>query len=445
MAAPKKKSHFRLSVFGAAVRKSGLLQKRSTGVVKRWQERAFELSGHYLRYYDPKDYDPSSAAGAPPPPAADEEGRGRSVSSSTSASAEMKGVVDLKRLKTCMQDGATLTLSFANALGDAMKGADVTLRARTREDASDWATGLREGISVEPGRGSRKESDAAQLAAFRGRSLSSAGSPRGRSRSGSGATKGGGGGGGAAAAAAAAAAAVVAVAAAASSSAAPAATKKKARFLVEGGGGGDGGGDGAHAQGGGAGDLLDALASSGRQVPEEEEEEEETEEERALAEEDAKVALSPITAGDRVFVTSGALLEGHGGRELSAHVVEVMGSASLLVLSVGGTACLAKLEDVRPPSKAERAAVAQPTQRKKSVHVNLQKHASTDPKGRHYRKMSTFVAPPELLAFNPGVLNVQELIANNGMQGILLKKGQELSRAWKPMYFVLVLARDEIR
>jgi len=80
MAAPKKKSHFRLSVFGAAVRKSGLLQKRSTGVVKRWQERAFELSGHYLRYYDPKDYDPNAAA-APPPPAADEEGRGRSVSS----------------------------------------------------------------------------------------------------------------------------------------------------------------------------------------------------------------------------------------------------------------------------------------------------------------------------------------------------------------------------
>ena len=45
-------------------------------------------------------------------------------------------VLDLKRLKTCMQDGTTLTLSFADTRGHAMKGADITLRAKTREEAS---------------------------------------------------------------------------------------------------------------------------------------------------------------------------------------------------------------------------------------------------------------------------------------------------------------------
>ena len=41
----------RPSVFDQAIVKQGSLKKRSSGLVKRWQERYFTLQGHYLKYY----------------------------------------------------------------------------------------------------------------------------------------------------------------------------------------------------------------------------------------------------------------------------------------------------------------------------------------------------------------------------------------------------------
>ena len=443
MSTPRKKSKLRLSVFGAPVRRNGVLLKRSSGVLKRWQERAFELSGHYLRYYDPtgapaaEDHNSAGAAGTHAP-------------AGTGDGNEVRGVINLARLQHCRLEGLTLTLSFADSEGAPMKGADVMLRARTDEDAAAWAAELRECVLVEgQGRLSRKVSDAVQLAAFRGRTLSGVGTAGAartptRTRAGSGS------------------ASVVSlkltsVDGVTSTVATAAGQGKKTSFFSQARSrqaSKGGGGAGAHFPQKTEGGARDAASEETEQgVTCEQGEAEETEEDRLAAEEDAKVALSPITAGDSVFVVAGPLLasvaeygvSANGRREIAATVLEVMGEASLLVLSTGngGLPQLAKTEHVRPLGVNERAALAAP-KRKKSVHSAPQLEAH-DEKGRLYRKMSLFVPPPALLEYNPGVLNVQELIANNGMQGTLLKKGQELSRKWRPMYFVLVLSRDEIR
>ena len=94
----------------------------------------------------------------------------------------MRGEIDLTCLKHCMLQGLTLTLSFKDSQGETIKGADVVLRARTSDDAAAWRAALSEGIALGvQGRSSRKQSDPAQLAAFRGRSLSGARRSRGSS------------------------------------------------------------------------------------------------------------------------------------------------------------------------------------------------------------------------------------------------------------------------
>jgi hypothetical protein len=43
------------SVFQQPVLKEGYLEKQSSGMVKKWQSRYFELSGHYIKYYEKKE------------------------------------------------------------------------------------------------------------------------------------------------------------------------------------------------------------------------------------------------------------------------------------------------------------------------------------------------------------------------------------------------------
>eukprot|EP00935_MAST-01C_sp_MAST-1C-sp1_P002436 g2436.t1 len=50
----KKKASWRSSVFQQSVIKEGYLEKQSSGMIKQWQRRYFELSGHYLKYYEDK-------------------------------------------------------------------------------------------------------------------------------------------------------------------------------------------------------------------------------------------------------------------------------------------------------------------------------------------------------------------------------------------------------
>ena len=42
-------------MLGQSVIKEGYLEKQSSGLVKKWQSRYFELSGHYLKYYEKKE------------------------------------------------------------------------------------------------------------------------------------------------------------------------------------------------------------------------------------------------------------------------------------------------------------------------------------------------------------------------------------------------------
>ena len=55
-------------------------------------------------------------------------------------------------------------------------------------------------------------------------------------------------------------------------------------------------------------------------------------------------------------------------------------------------------------------------------------------------------APASIKAIVPGGdLQPTQLIASDGMQGNLLKKGQALSRGWNRRYFVLIISRGELR
>ena len=87
------KARLRGSVFEQSVLKEGYLLKQSSGMTKSWQSRYFELSGHYIKYYEKKE---------------------------TKSDKEIKGAVDLKdvrkvtsageKLAIVMNDGTTLNL-----------------------------------------------------------------------------------------------------------------------------------------------------------------------------------------------------------------------------------------------------------------------------------------------------------------------------------------------
>lgn len=67
------------------------LQKLSSGTVKRWQSRYFELSGHYLKYFEEKGKKDGN----------EEEG--------------IKGTIDLENLCFCTVEGSELHLEMADS------------------------------------------------------------------------------------------------------------------------------------------------------------------------------------------------------------------------------------------------------------------------------------------------------------------------------------------
>ena len=51
----RSKTNFRSSVTGEQSLWTGQLEKRSSGLIKKWQARSFELTGHYLNYFEGDD------------------------------------------------------------------------------------------------------------------------------------------------------------------------------------------------------------------------------------------------------------------------------------------------------------------------------------------------------------------------------------------------------
>ena len=77
------KARLRGSVFEQAVLKEGYLEKQSNGMTKSWQSRYFELSGHYIKYYEKRE---------------------------TKSDETLKGAVDLKGVRKVTSAGAKIEI-----------------------------------------------------------------------------------------------------------------------------------------------------------------------------------------------------------------------------------------------------------------------------------------------------------------------------------------------
>jgi hypothetical protein len=101
----KEKHNMRGSVFNSSpVLMEGILQKRSSGIMKQWKSRYFELTGHYLKYYDKKE--------------------GKSDST-------LRGMVDLAEVKGSRSSGIKILLTMNT-------GVEVELKATSTDDANNW-------------------------------------------------------------------------------------------------------------------------------------------------------------------------------------------------------------------------------------------------------------------------------------------------------------------
>jgi hypothetical protein len=84
----RKKSGFRKSTFDQPCQIKGYLEKKSTGVMKRWQKRYFEVAGHYLK-------------------CSQDEG-------SINDEGSIKSAIDLGKLTKCERQGEILTLKLGS-------------------------------------------------------------------------------------------------------------------------------------------------------------------------------------------------------------------------------------------------------------------------------------------------------------------------------------------
>ena len=105
------KSGFRPSVFQVPG-KTGFLEKKSTGLVKRRIRRYFEIAGHYLRYYD--------------------------SDKNTDSESSLKGAVNLFNVRaincTLMTEGQFELLTNAEE--------NVSLKADSPEEAELWVAAI---------------------------------------------------------------------------------------------------------------------------------------------------------------------------------------------------------------------------------------------------------------------------------------------------------------
>ena len=103
------KANFRASMTQESAMHGGLLEKRSSGIIKRWQWRYFSITGHYLRY--------SAAKGAP-----------------------VQSAYDLNHITKAEIKERELVLEISVREAGARGGliAIVNLRAATAEEAKKW-------------------------------------------------------------------------------------------------------------------------------------------------------------------------------------------------------------------------------------------------------------------------------------------------------------------
>jgi MoxR-like ATPase len=101
------KMGMRSSVFQQSILMEGYLEKQSSGILMKWQSRYFELSGHYLKYYQNKE---------------------------TKSDETLKGAVDLREISAVTAHNEQLTIATTDG------NQAIILRAASVEVASLWAT-----------------------------------------------------------------------------------------------------------------------------------------------------------------------------------------------------------------------------------------------------------------------------------------------------------------
>jgi hypothetical protein len=89
--------------------KEGYLEKKASGVIKQWHSRYFELSGHYLSYYEKKDQ----------------------------RSGEAKGTVDLAELQTIAAQGTHILIQMNTRQ-------KIELKAPSSEVSATWVARIQE-------------------------------------------------------------------------------------------------------------------------------------------------------------------------------------------------------------------------------------------------------------------------------------------------------------
>eukprot|EP00935_MAST-01C_sp_MAST-1C-sp1_P001773 g1773.t1 len=106
----KKKAAWRGSVFQQSVIREGYLEKKSSGMVKQWQRRYFELSGHYLKYYEDK---------------------------ATKSDETLKGTIDAHEIgEIGAGKGGAITIVMSD------DGAKINLRAPSEQSAAAWVDAI---------------------------------------------------------------------------------------------------------------------------------------------------------------------------------------------------------------------------------------------------------------------------------------------------------------
>jgi hypothetical protein len=98
----------RQSMQNQATIHSGFLEKKGSGMAKQWQSRFFELSGHYLKYYDKKEQTDT-----------------------------VKGAIDLRDLREVSSTESQISIELDN-------GQKVQLKGQSPQIAGNWAKEIHE-------------------------------------------------------------------------------------------------------------------------------------------------------------------------------------------------------------------------------------------------------------------------------------------------------------
>eukprot|EP00935_MAST-01C_sp_MAST-1C-sp1_P002874 g2874.t1 len=124
----------RSSMMGQSVLKEGYLEKESAGMLrKKWQSRYFELSGHYLKYYENKQ---------------------------TMSDKTIKGTIDVKDMSevTAQKDGGIVI-----ALSDGQSTIKLRHPSKTEDSAASWIDAIDEARTAAAEEARKKEAEAALM------------------------------------------------------------------------------------------------------------------------------------------------------------------------------------------------------------------------------------------------------------------------------------------